>query len=132
MVRVSPTELSFNTSGGWRDIYGYRPGKRQVPRDANFYFGRGDGVKDIIHSNDADHSRMRRLLANAFSESALREQESLLANYFNLLVSKLKEKIRGPSNGVVDIVRWYNFTTFDTVGRSSSGVVEKLQTFTIF
>ena len=59
---------------------------------------------------------MRRLLNHAFSESALREQEPLMNTYFDLLIQKLHEKIEGPTNGKVNIVRWFNFTLFDLVG----------------
>jgi cytochrome P450 len=70
----------------------------------------------ISAANDADHARMRRLLNHAFSEAALREQEPLMNSYFDLLIQKLYEKIDGPTNGKVNIVRWFNFTTFDLVG----------------
>jgi hypothetical protein len=37
-------------------------------------------------------------------------------SYFDLLVQKLYEKIDGPEKGKVNIVRWFNFTTFDLIG----------------
>jgi hypothetical protein len=36
--------------------------------------------------------------------------------YFDLLIQKLFEKVEGPTNGKVNIVRWFNFTTFDIIG----------------
>lgn len=66
--------------------------------------------------NDADHSRIRRLLSHAFSESALREQEPLVTRYFDLLVKKLHDQARHPEHCTVNIVKWYNFTTFDVLG----------------
>ncbi|MCJ1235343.1 hypothetical protein MMC14_003311 [Varicellaria rhodocarpa] len=101
---------------GYQDIYGHRQGKRQVPKDKNFYRASNEAVQDIVASNDADHARMRRLLSHAFSESALQEQEPLITNYFDLLIRKLHRQIEGPNKGKVDIVKWYNFTTFDLVG----------------
>ena len=59
---------------------------------------------------------MRRLLSHAFSESALQEQEPLITSYFDLLIRKLHQQTEGPNKGKVDIVKWYNFTTFDLVG----------------
>lgn len=59
---------------------------------------------------------MRKLLAHAFSDHALLEQESLLTRYFGLLVEKLKQQIDGPARGRVDIMAYYNFTTFDIIG----------------
>jgi cytochrome P450 len=70
----------------------------------------------LVAANDADHSRMRRLLSHAFSEAALREQEPLFNSYFDLLIQKLYEKVRAPENGKVNMIRWFNFTTFDLIG----------------
>lgn len=39
----------------------------------------------------------------------------------DLLISKLKEKIDGPSEGKVDLTAWYNFTTFDIIGDLAFG-----------
>ena len=59
---------------------------------------------------------MRKLFSHAFSESALREQESILTGYFDLLVSRLREQCQNPNIDKVDIMSWYNFTTFDIIG----------------
>lgn len=37
VVRIAPNELSFNTAEGWRDIYGNRIGKPEMPKDQLFY-----------------------------------------------------------------------------------------------
>jgi len=48
------------------------------------------------------------------SEKALSEQEVLLHKYADQLVNQLKE-VGGPSNEPVDLVNWYNWTTFDII-----------------
>ncbi|TGO58364.1 hypothetical protein BOTNAR_0182g00020 [Botryotinia narcissicola] len=88
-VRISPTTVSFNNSEAWQEIYGQRHGKKPIPKDKDVYFSGNDGVADIILSNDVDHARIRR---------------------------KLYEQIDSPSNGKVNIVRFFNFTTFDLIG----------------
>ncbi len=56
---------------------------------------------------------MRRVLAHAFSEKSLREQEPLIQDYVNLLMSSLHEAAEeGPQN----MVSWYEFVTFDIIG----------------
>lgn len=65
---------------------------------------------------------MRKVLAHAFSESALREQESILTDYCDLLVSRLKEQSQNPNIDKVDIMSWYNFATFDIIGLVSPHV----------
>ena len=39
IVRIAPDELSLNTAEGWRDIYGNRIGKPEMPKDQMFYGG---------------------------------------------------------------------------------------------
>lgn len=58
------------------------------------------------------------MLAPAFSDSALLEQEPLLAHYFDLLVSRLKQRIDGSEHGRVDMMAYYNFVTFDIIGQA--------------
>lgn len=69
-----------------------------------------------VVANQTDHTRFRKLFAHAFSDSALLEQESLLTHYFDLLIMKLKLQIDGPAQGRVDMMAYYNFTTFDIIG----------------
>ena len=58
-----------------------------------------------VDANEQDHTRFRRLLAHAFSEKALRDQEPILQTYVNLLISKLHEQSHRATHGVVDMVR---------------------------
>lgn len=67
-------------------------------------------------ANQTDHNRIRKLLAHAFSDSALLEQEPILTSYFDLLVSKLKQQVDGPAQGRIDMMAYYNFVTFDIIG----------------
>jgi cytochrome P450 len=62
---------------------------------------------------------MRRLLAHAFSERALRGQEDIMKRYMDLLITKLRG--HASKGEAVDLVKWYNFTTFDIIGNLSFG-----------
>ena len=64
---------------------------------------------------------MRKLLAHAFSDAALSQQEELITPYFDLLISRLQELITESPHSEVDMVKWYNFTTFDMIGDLSFG-----------
>ncbi|EKG16038.1 Cytochrome P450 [Macrophomina phaseolina MS6] len=66
----------------------------------------------MISASREDHSRQRRAFGYAFSERALREQEPLVQQYVDQLLSRLQEK----AGQVVDLVRYYNYTTFDIIG----------------
>ena len=116
IVRTRPDTLTFNTADAWKDIYGSRPGKGQLQKDERFYRVGGDNRTHIVFCNDEDHTRMRKLLSHAFSDAALRQQEPIMAEYFELLVNQLKKRIDGEEKGEVDLKKWYNFLTFDIIG----------------
>jgi cytochrome P450 len=123
VVRIAPCELSYNTSAAWQDICA-------TSRRANFdkapeFFGPPSGqgrVPSLFSANGADHRRMRRLQSHAFSERALAAQEPMLAKYAELLISRLHEQSQNPhARGVVDMVLWFNYTTFDLIGDLALG-----------
>lgn len=66
---------------------------------------------------------MRKLVAHAFSDTALLEQSPLLTQYFDRLVERLKQQIDGPEKGRVNIAAWFNFLTFDIIGYVIHGCV---------
>lgn len=120
VVRIAPDELSFIDGDAWKVIYGTRPGHGQKQKDYRFYPPTAEGAPSIIFSNDADHTRMRRLLSHAFSDNSLRGQEPIIKHYVDLLVQRLHEKSEG-STKALDMVSWYNFTTFDIIGDLAFG-----------
>lgn len=118
VVRISPDELSFVDERAWKDIYAHPNYLAKWPRFA-FVHDKPDTPADIINSTHADHARIRRQLSHAFSEKALREQEDLITSYINLLIEKLSEAAESGSK--LDMVKWYNFTTFDIISDLAFG-----------
>ncbi|AEO64353.1 uncharacterized protein THITE_2110425 [Thermothielavioides terrestris NRRL 8126] len=120
VVRYTSNNVSFATPGAWKTIYNHRlPGQETFVKDPIAYRPSFSGVPHIVNSNGDDHRRQRRLLSHAFSEKALRGQEDIMKRYIDLLISKLGERAR--AGETVDIVRWYNFTTFDLIGDLAFG-----------
>jgi cytochrome P450 len=62
---------------------------------------------------------MRRLLSYAFSEQALRSQEDIVTSYIDLMISKLSN--RAAAGTPVDMMKYFNFTTFDITGDLTFG-----------
>ncbi|KAJ5902870.1 hypothetical protein N7495_003398 [Penicillium taxi] len=120
VVRIAPDELSFINSDAWKAIYGTRTGHSQKKKDLRFYTPTANGAPNIIQSSDADHSRFRRLLSHAFSDSSLRGQEHIIKGYIDLFIQRLREVSEG-GNKTVDMVKWYNFITFDIIGDLAFG-----------
>ncbi|OCK73119.1 cytochrome P450 [Lepidopterella palustris CBS 459.81] len=119
VVRISPAELSYASSDAWKDIHGPRPGHTPLPKDGRFYRTPTNGIHSIISISHDQHGRMRRLLSHAFSEKALRDQEPLMRVHIDMLIQKLRD--RAKMGEVVDMVSWYNWTTFDLIGDLSFG-----------
>lgn len=124
-VRVSPTEISYidteedghglSGKNAWKDIYGHRlSGKRSFAKDRRLYAIPVNGTTSILSSDDTSHARQRRVLSHAFSDKALKEEEPLFKRWANLLITKLEEL--SITNRPIDLVAYYNFTTFDIMG----------------
>ncbi|KAL1626886.1 hypothetical protein SLS56_006614 [Neofusicoccum ribis] len=123
VVRVGPKQLSFIDSRAWKDIYGHRTGGRASNhKDEQFYSKPINGIDSLItEPSDAEHGRIRKIFANAFSHKALVEQEPLIRKYAELLVSQTAAAIAVASPPPFDLVQLYNFTTFDIMADLTFG-----------
>jgi cytochrome P450 len=116
VVRISPNELAFNTPQAFRDIYGARTGGC-FAKDRSHYLPPANGVDHLVCAVDnAVHARQRRLLAHAFSDRALRDQEGLIRGYVDTMIGKLRAEITRTNSARIDISNWMNYTTFDITG----------------
>ena len=124
VVRIAPDELSFIDRTAWKDIYSGQAGNNGFQK--NPVVSGSQGFPSIIDANDADHHRIRKLLARSFSVPALRDKEPVLQSYISLLVKGLLERpneLPGSTTendhkdgAIVNLVKWINFTTFDITG----------------
>jgi len=113
VVRVAPNELSFTDPAAWKDIYtqGFlRPYeyKDKPP---------GKDAENLISADELTHQRFRKVLAPAFTVRP--EQEAVVRSYVDLLVQKLISTIEhsgAEQATTVDILKWFNYTTFDIIG----------------
>jgi cytochrome P450 len=111
-VRVGPYELSYVSEVAERDIYSSHraSGGKQLGK-----YNMG-GI--FNNSNDADHSRLRKILGVAFSDKAVREREPFLQDYTALFIKRLKEQ---PVGKPIDMVWWLGCIGFDTVAHLTFG-----------
>jgi len=121
VVRLSPNELAFITQQAWTDIYGHRNGRPDLPKDP-IHVGAVDpipGVSTISMADTKTHARQRKALSYGFSKQALWAQEGIVQGF----VDKLQGNFRrfSESGEVFDIVKWFNFITFDVIGDLSFG-----------
>ncbi|KAH9877150.1 hypothetical protein IAQ61_002513 [Plenodomus lingam] len=124
VVRINPNELSFTQADAWKDIYGHgtKNTRGTLPEKDWAKYNRGiNGASSLVNASPEDHGRMRKIFTPAFSDRALKQQEPLLMKYIDLLVSKLREGLQEIPEKKWDMVRMYNFTTFDIMGDITFG-----------
>jgi cytochrome P450 len=109
IIRIAPDELAYIDSRAWKDIYGPRPGKQEIPKDPNFYLNTAVGELSIIGAKAERHGKLRRLLSHGFSERALQDQVPIVQKYIDLFIARLRVLSR--KSEPVDMVQWYNVRT---------------------
>ncbi|KAM0816462.1 hypothetical protein AB5N19_02264 [Seiridium cardinale] len=118
VVRIAPNELSFTDPAAWKDIYGRKHSRDELPFDPMFY-GIGHNKKNspssILGAEKTEHDTIRKALAPAFSPTALRAQESIIGGYADLLIDRLRSQ-SNQGKYAVDMTAWLNFFTFDVLG----------------
>lgn len=108
VFRMGPNEIAVDGDPGWEDVFGFRrPGKDDFARDPEFFDQSTDGSSEasLFLSDRAGHSRQRRVISHAFSQSAMYEQEPLIKHYVDLFISRLSDF--AASDTEIDIVRWF-------------------------
>lgn len=113
VVRVNPTEISFISGAeAWEAIYGF---KKQRPfRDPHFYAVGVNGCPDVVSADEGNHSRQRKILSTGFSDKAIKGYEPLLKSWVLKMITKMSEQAE--SAGKVDMLKYFNCTTFDIMG----------------
>lgn len=118
IIRVGINELSFINAQAWNDIYGQRTAYGQMEKIGGSS-SEAFATKNIINADQKTHARQRRVLAYAFSDKALGEQEYIVKQYVDLLMKRLGEK--AASDSVIDVTAWFSYTTFDILGDLAFG-----------
>ncbi|KAI7911434.1 hypothetical protein M9X92_010530 [Pyricularia oryzae] len=118
VVRIAPNELSYVRPDAWKQVMGHRKhGESENGKERVNYTSFADS---IIGADRHEHAQGRRVLSHAFSAKRMLEQEPLIKKYIDLFFERLPVISEGCSKPV-DIVRWYNYTTFDIIGDLTFG-----------
>ncbi|KAK8058999.1 cytochrome P450 [Apiospora phragmitis] len=117
IVRVGPDELSYIVPEAWNAINGRQRDVVENPK-APWFCPPDDG--HIAGASNADHARMRYVLADAFSTRAIAQQQSLISGYVDLLIRRLHEKAQD-GGAAIDVGSWFNYCAFDIIGDLAFG-----------
>ncbi|RYO79135.1 hypothetical protein DL764_010045 [Monosporascus ibericus] len=121
VVRFGPSDLSYTGAQAWKDIYGYRKGKKENFKDPKFYPPPESGTPSLSTLNVQEHTTVRRTIAPAFSDRALKEQEPLFQRFADLMVATIRKATGERGKNGVDMVKIYNLTTFDIMAQLTYG-----------
>ncbi|KAI0851917.1 cytochrome P450 monooxygenase [Daldinia vernicosa] len=117
VVRTGPNSVSLLNHDAWRQVYGHRKvGQPENLKETSYFQA---VPHSLIGADSENHSRARRILANGFSAQSMIKQESLMGVYIDLFFERLREHCI--SGKPVDVVKWYNYLTFDIIGDLSFG-----------
>ncbi|TAQ86122.1 hypothetical protein B7494_g5556 [Chlorociboria aeruginascens] len=117
ILRIAPSEVTFASAEAWTDIFADRPGHLPFPKDPVWWAKQPGNPESLLSAPSEAHARMRKLLSYGFTARAVRAQEPMIQKYVGMLIERLTEQVEGKAAGaVIDIVPWFNFTTFDIFG----------------
>lgn len=110
IVRITPNELALLEPEAWKDIYGLQPGGTYLEKYMPTYRPAGRLAPSIISAAKDEHSVLRKLMAPAFSEKSMREQEPVIGHYVDLLIERLRERA-GCGESALNIRDWCKFVS---------------------
>lgn len=117
VVRVGPNTVFYSHPDASKEIRGHRKNNRMEHlKDPHLHAG---NQGNAIGANRENHIRYRRSLAYGFSHQAMLDQEPIINKYIDILIAELKTQSTNQEKA--DIVRWYNYTTFDIIGDLAFG-----------
>jgi cytochrome P450 len=114
VVRIAPNTLGFTSARAWKDIYNPRNGT-VIGKDWKIYRAVGRPVS-LFTADPEPHAMMRKWASPSFSERSMKQQEGIIGGYVDLLVKRLRQA-SNEGRQTVDLRDWYNFTTFDIIGK---------------
>ncbi|KAK1955894.1 cytochrome P450 [Colletotrichum sublineola] len=116
VVRLGPDTIDWADPRAFKDLLGQSSGVENY-KDPTFTTRNSYG---IVYAGQEDHARIRRVLAPGFSGQHLVKQEPLIQKYFDLLIQRLHENCEDGKKAL-NMVSWYNYTTFDIIGDLAFG-----------
>ncbi|PVH77290.1 cytochrome P450 monooxygenase-like protein [Cadophora sp. DSE1049] len=122
VVRFAPNDLDFSTADSYQDIYGTATKGRKQFLKGDWYNQGPGGTRSLVMSNERDpvkHREARKLLAPAFSPSALRAQTAFVLKYVDMWIEQIKK--HGNTDKGINIEEWCNWLTFDIIGDLAFG-----------
>lgn len=123
IVRFGPNSLSFNSNVALKDIYGFKANVRK----AAFYDAFAHPVHNTHNTRDKHvHARKRRVLSQAFSDSAIKEMERYILANVRTFCAQIGLGAGGSGDrkgwtAPKNMADWCNYLAMDILGDLSFG-----------
>ncbi|KAK0634134.1 cytochrome P450 [Immersiella caudata] len=125
VLRIAPDEVTFSHPDAWRDIFHLSPGKPQFLKHPTWWRPLPGIPKSLVWCIDPDeHAFLKRCFAPGYSARAMKVYERVISENVDVLVRRIREIISAGekgSGGEVDVMRWFNYLTFDVIGEIAYG-----------
>jgi cytochrome P450 len=126
VVRTGPNELSFVTASAVKTIFGGNPQPGEIFQKNEIAFSQETGESNnIVFAKGEKHARFRKIIAPAFSESAIRAQEPMIQEYCHHMIQGLRSRsgigYYPDQDGIVDMVPWTKFIISDILSHMMFG-----------
>ncbi|KAI8274564.1 Cytochrome P450 monooxygenase apf7 [Colletotrichum sp. SAR11_57] len=121
IVRFGPNSVSFNSATSLKEIYGFRSNVRK----AEFYNAFVHPAANTHNTRDKEvHARKRRVLAHAFSDSAMKEMERYILGNVRSFTTEIGRGGSPDAKGwssTKNMADWCNYLAMDILGDLSFG-----------
>ncbi|KAJ5354081.1 hypothetical protein N7541_006645 [Penicillium brevicompactum] len=127
VVRTGPNEVSYMTVSANKTIFGSKTTEEMAFEKNPAVYIQGSGAaQNILFASTREHPRFKKLMAPAFSEQAIKEQEPMIQTYTSLMIDALRYNRSGEAyypdkDGIVNMGAWVNFIIFDILSSLSFG-----------
>ena len=127
VVRTGPNEVSYMTVSANKTIFGSKTTEEMAFEKNPAVYIQGSGAaQNILFASTREHPRFKKLMAPAFSEQAIKEQEPMIQTYTSLMIDALRYNQSGKAyypdkDGIVNMGAWVNFIIFDILSSLSFG-----------
>ena len=121
MVRYSPGTLSINDPAALKAIYAH---SANVQKSVFYKCFRAapNAISTLLATDKAQHARKRRVMAQAFSDQALKGLEQYVIQHAQDLVDRIGVAVKRPGgekqrwSKALDMQKWCNWLVFDIMG----------------
>lgn len=127
VVRAAPNEISYSTVSANKTIFGSKTSEEMTFEKNPAVYIQGSGTsQNLLFASTKEHPRVKKLMAPAFSDQAIKEQEKTIQQLAGSMVNSLRTNRSGKAyypnaDGIVNIGAWSNFIIFDILSALSFG-----------